>query len=353
MPWLIVGCATSSSSAAPGTATQSFVTATLPPLSSPTITSQEATLTAPPTSAPVPGTTTAQLNVRGEPSSASTPLGIIGLGIQVQILGKDPSGSWFQIDYAGGKDGKGWVTSQYIDVRDSSAILAVGSTSAGSLSGMIIQRVNVRRSPGTDSEAVGTLNPKDVVVVTGKDSTGSWLQIQITPGAEAKGWVAAEYVRATGIESLPIIAQSGEVVPTETLAASSATTATPSFTAAPEDNDSAESPAVKATFSPAGMGSLLYSSDLSAPQGDAQDWIGFTSYGNRVVVSLVCTSNGKLDAELSQSGEPVQMSPPPACGDTTVLSVSPRTAYMLRLSVRAGAMALEYVHYTLSIDGQP
>ncbi len=353
MPSLVVGCATSSPSAAPATATQSFITATLPSLSSSTIASEPATPTAPPTLAPVPGITTAQLNVRGEPSSASPPLGLIGLGIQLQILGKDPSGSWYEIEYAGGKDGKGWVTSQYIDVRDSSAIMVIGSTTAGSLSGTITQQVNVRRTPGTDSEAVGILNPKDVVAVIGKDGSGSWLQIQFAPGSEAKGWVAASYVQTTGIESLPIIVQNGEVVPTETPAASSGTTATPSFAPAREDNDSAASPAVTVAFSPAGMGSLLYSSDVSAPQGDAQDWIGFTPYGNRVVVDLVCTGNGTIEAELTQGGAAVQMGGRPTCGNITVLSLSPRMAYVLRLSLSAGPAALEYFQYTLSIDGQP
>ena len=62
----------------------------LPPLSSPTI-------------APVEGTTSTQVNVRAEPTTASDVLGIIPPNTKVQIVGKDPGENWWQINYPAGR----------------------------------------------------------------------------------------------------------------------------------------------------------------------------------------------------------------------------------------------------------
>src|SRR5581483_10301053 len=255
---LVSGCGMNLST--PTAATPFIITSTLPPGPplSPAETAQPPTAT--PTLTPIEGTTSTQVNVRGEPSTASAPLGMIPAFSKVQIVGKDPNAKWYQILYAQAPDGKGWITAQYVDVKDKDAIpVAGGAPGSGSgASGVVIQQVNVRSGPGTSYNALGTLNPNDVVTLTGKDPTGVWLQIQFANGPDGKGWVTAAYVQASGLGVLPIIGQAGDVVGTGTPTTIPATI-TPTLVAAWQDNDSAGSPAANVVFSPTGTRSLIYS----------------------------------------------------------------------------------------------
>jgi hypothetical protein len=215
-------------------------------------------------------------------------------------MGKDTGGNWYQIAVPQGKDGLGWVSSQYVEVQDKGAIPVVGGRGDGRPSGVIIQQVNVRGGPGTDFDSLGTLNPADVVALTGKDSGGMWLQIQYASGPDGKG-----------------------------------------------------SPAVNPKFLPDGVGSVIYSSDVSAPEGDAGDWIGFTPYSTRVRASLACVGNGALKVEMLQNGAAVPNWGGLQCGMSKVLDLSGRQAYLLHIFAVPRTDSLGYVHFTLSIDGTP
>ena len=111
---LVSGCGLNLSSASSATPTPFIITATLPPSPLPSPTETSAPPTPPPTAAPHEGTTTSQVNVRGEPSTASAPLGMIGPNTKVQVIGKDPSGNWLQIVFTQAANGKGWLTAQYV-----------------------------------------------------------------------------------------------------------------------------------------------------------------------------------------------------------------------------------------------
>ena len=286
--------------------------------------------------------------MRGEPSTASSALGMIGPNTKVQVIGKDPSGNWVQIVFAQAPTGKGWVTAQYVTVKDMNTVPVVGAAGSGA-SGAIIQQVNVRSGPGTDFNTLGILNPKDVVALTGKDANGVWLQIQYPSGPEGKGWVTAAYVQAANVDNLPIIGGTGRIVGTGT-PTSIPLTITPTLIAAPQDNDSAGSPAVNVTFSPSGSRSLIYSSDVSTPTGDAEDWIQFTPYVPTITISLTCLGNGALNAELLQGGASVQNWGGLACGQTNQLDLSAGQPYLMRLSAMPHGSELVSIHYTISIE---
>lgn len=307
-----------------------------------------------PTAVPHEGTTTSQVNVRGEPSTASAPLGMIGPSTKVEIIGKDPSGNWLQIIFPQAPNGKGWVTLQYINVKDPDTIPIVGiATGSGpGKSGAVLQQINVRSGPGTNFDSLGILNPKDVVALTGKDASGVWLQIQFASGPGGKGWVTAAYVQTSGAATLPIVGQTGHVVGTGT-PTSIPLTITPTLVAAPQDNDSAQSPAVAVTFSPSGARSLIYSSDVSAPNGDPEDWIQFTPYSTDVLADLTCLGNGILRVELWQNGTQLQNWGSLACGETKQISLSSGQPYLMQLIAVPNQGELEYVRYTISIDTTP
>ena len=281
---------------------------------------------------------------------------------KVQIIGKDPSGNWYQILFAQAPDGKGWITAQYVEVKDKDAVPVIGAAPAptsvngsGSSSGpggVVIQQVNVRSGPGTDFNALGTLNPKDVVTLTGKDANGIWFQIAFANGPDGKGWVTAAFVQASGTESLPIIGGGGDVIGTGTPTVIPPTI-TPTLVAALQDNDSQQAPAVNITFSPAGTRSMIYSSDVSAPTGDAEDWIQFTPYNDSISADLICTGNGTLKVELWQNNAPLQNWGELSCGENKMLRVTAGQSYLVRLIAHSTSGGLEYIHYTLSLSTIP
>lgn len=344
------------------TATPFIITATLPPSAVPPPTETPPPPTLPPTPAPVDGTTATRLNVRTEPSTAGTVLGMVGSSVKVQIIGKDSGDNWYQILYPDGPDGKGWVTAQYVNTGNADTIPVIGagtvplngtSASGSGASGVILEQVNVRSGPGTDFNALGLLNPKDSVTITGQDSTGVWLQIQFAKGPEGLGWVTASYVQAEGLDSVPIIGGSGDVVGTGT-PTSVPVTVTPTLVPAPVDSDSAQAPAADVTFSPSGARALIYSSDVSAPQGDAEDWVAFTPYSSPVIVSLTCSGNGGVHAELSQDGQAQSGQPALVCGDQTKsVTVTAGSRYLVHLQAVASPNGLAYTHYTLTIQTAP
>jgi hypothetical protein len=188
--------------------------------------------------------------------------------------------------------------------------------------------------------------------LTGKDASGIWLQIQFKKGADGKGWVTAAYVQASGLESLPIVGQTGKVVGTGT-STSIPLTISPTFVAAPQDNDSAQSPSVVVTFSPSSTRTLIYSSEVSTPIGDPEDWIQFTPFSIAAIASLACIGNGKLSVELWQNGSRSQNWGSLDCGKSSQLNLSPGQPYLMHLIAIPKDGELEFVHYTISIYTMP
>jgi len=57
--------------------------------------------------------TTANLNVRSGPGVGYDILGVLLLGQQAEIIGRNTDATWWQIKFAGAKQGYGWVSAQY------------------------------------------------------------------------------------------------------------------------------------------------------------------------------------------------------------------------------------------------
>ena len=281
----------------PATPTALIITATLPPTLTPPPSQTPLPPPPSPTTVPVEGIASTQINVRAEPSTASEVLGIISASTKVQIVGKDPGENWWQILYpqgGQGADGTGWVTAQYVTTAGKPEVPVIGG---GALNpdqdntAIIQQQLNIRSGPGTSFNSIGTLNPQDVVNLTGKDANGAWLQIEFSAGPEGKGWVNAAFVQAKDVDSLPIVTDTGQVVGTGT-PMDTPPPATPTVVPAPIDNDSAQAPAIDVIFSATGTRSIQYTSDISTPNGDTDDWIRFTPFTQAVHIDLACTGNG-------------------------------------------------------------
>jgi uncharacterized protein YraI len=307
-----------------------------------------------PRATPVEGTSSTQINVRSEPSTAGSVLGIIPPNTSVQIVGKDPGGNWWQILYEQGIEGKGWVSAQYITTTNAADVPVIGGNSTDTGNGnvaIVQQQIHVRSGPGTGFNSLGILNAQDVVNLTGKDSNGAWLQIAFSAGPDGKGWINAAFVRAQGVENLPIITETGQVVGTGT-PTGIPPTPTPTIVAAWEDHDSQNSPVASVSFEPGGTHTLIYSGDISSPEGDTEDWIQFKPYSPMVLLSLACTGSTSLEAELFEDG--VLMNREAACGDQTRnFSVKVGSNYLIHLFTSTRTGALQSIHYTIKIETSP
>lgn len=325
------------------TATPDFVTATLPATPIPPSTQTPEQVVSTPSvvettvTVSVEGTTTTQLNVRTEPSTASETLGIISQFEMVQIVGRDASGSWYQIAYV---DSKGWVRAEYVQVNAAAEIPVIGGVagSGSDVSGLVIQKINIRSGPGVSFESLGTLNPKDVVFISGQDPSGKWLLIDYANGMGGKGWAALEFLQVDNPVALPIVGDAEQA---------SATPASAGIPPAPQDGDSMQSPLVTALFSAAGTHALQVSNSVSAPEGDAEDWLAFSSFSENVLVQINC-SNNAFRVELWNNGQFLE-NIALLCAESLVIKLKTGQSYFLRLQAN-GSDGFQITQYDIKIS---
>ncbi len=356
---LLAACGTASGPT--GTPLPPSPTPSLTPTSSDTPSPLPPTLTATP--APIAGTTKAQVYVRGGPGTSYPSLGLIDPGKQVQIVGRDAAGQWYTILYPGGAGGLGWVTAAFVQLPAGATIPAPQQTDTptpAGPAGLVQQKLNVRSGPGTSFDTLGILPAQSSVVLTGRNDSGSWLQIVYAAGPGGHGWVTAAYVQVKDASGLPVLDASGSTV-TPTLQSGTpgpAVSPTPTVGPAPDDGDSAAQPGARVAFSANGTRSFSYSGEISAPAGDSQDWIAFTPFAStgsaaRRSASLACSGNGAPDVELLQGGTPVPNWGTLQCGDAgTTFSLPAGQEYEFHLSLAAAAgQALSA--YTLTVGNAP
>jgi len=334
------------------TPTELIITATLPPTQ--TLIPSSTPLPPPPspTIAPVSGTATTPINVRSAPSTASETIGIIPANTVIQIIGKDPGESWWQILYPQSEQGKAWVSAKYVATTGKPEVPVIGGVDRNSEDGnvgIIQQQINIRSGPGTSFNSIGTLNPQDVVVLSGKDSNGAWLQIEFATGPDGKGWINAAFVQARDVQNLAIVTEGGDVIGTGT-PVNTPPPSTPTLVPAPEDNDSAEQPLATLVFEANGTHVAILGNDVSAPNGDAEDWIVFKPFGDSAVLEVECRGDLSLSVSVTINNQSLREGI--ACGERAILATAPGGAYLVHIQA-IPTSGLHYVHYTIRIEANP
>jgi hypothetical protein len=193
-------------------------------------------------------------------------------------------------------------------------------------SGLVIQGVNVRNGAGQDNASLGTLVANDVILLTGRDSSGDWLQINFKGGP---GWVAAEFIQVNQLESVPIVASQNEENP----ATESADPANPSISI--QDSDSLGAPLIALTLQPSAAGGLQSSGSISA--ADEADWIQFTTLGASVSIQVECSLSEAIHLDLYQDGFALNEGFL-KCNETKILNAEPNLPYTLKLGTNAEAL---------------
>lgn len=335
------GCTADGALAVPATSTPDFVTATLPPTSIPLPTQTSLPPTAIPTIQPIEGTTTTQINVRAETSTASESLGVLPAFSKVQVTGKDASGIWLRILYPDSAAGIGWVRAEFVLVDASVEVPVVGVETGGGAgrSGLVLSGINVRSGPGTDFESLGVLIQNDVVPVLGKDESGGWIQIQFADSPDGTGWAAVEFLQVDEVESLPVVGTGAvEGDEPQEQAVTSAQTAAP-------DGDTQAMPLADLTLAPI-LRAVQVNGDVSAPNGDNEDWVAFNAEGVAVTIEILCPAQS-LRAEVWSNG--IRSDTAPACGETFLLKMSAGSRHQIRLFAD-GSSGQTYARYVLKIS---
>ena len=332
------------------TAEPLILTATLPPTASPFPFETPLAPTTQPTIMPVEGITITQLNVRTEPSTASEVLGIISANTTVQIIGKDPAENWWQIIYETGVNAKGWITAEYVETASNSVVPVIGGGGVNSQSeatAVVIRQINIRSGPSTTFDSLGFLNANDIVNLTGKNNSGTWLQFSFPAGPEGKGWINSGFVRANDIANLPIVSDAGDVIGTGT-PADTALPPPPTIVPAAMDFDSADTPLKTVIFSPTGTTTFIYNGDVSIPDGDVEDWIAFTPYDNLVFIDIQCIGSKSIHVELTGSAEVIICNQP-----SRAITVSANSETLIRVIATSLSDQLVYTRYIITIKENP
>ena len=330
---------------------------TLVPSQTPTPTPEPPTPTA--TALTIQGTLTIKVNVRSGPGSSFTSLGLLNAGQKVQVLARDTSGQWYQVLYPVAPAGIAWVSAQYVQIPAGTQVPQQTTPTPTGPTGRVLQRLNVRTGPGRTFPSLGTLAPDVQVSLTGKNATAAWFQILYPSGPGGRAWVTAQYIQTDSADGLPVLDDYGTPVPAGTAGLlPSQPASTPTFGPALADGDFAADPGGRVVFSTAGTNLFSYSSQVSAPQGDPEDWIAFTPYAAtgsnaRLLISLACSGNGTLIVELWQGGSMLSGWGSLACGDeNTLVSLPAGLEYELRLRPAVGE-GLQFVDYVLKVQNQP
>jgi len=98
--------------------------------------------------------------VRSAPSTESEQVGTIEIFAKVEIVGKDPSNKWWMILFPESSTGKGWITTQFVQVSDSSGVPVINAAPQG---GEIVE-VNP-----TESAPIVTAEPTAILATAPPD----------------------------------------------------------------------------------------------------------------------------------------------------------------------------------------
>ncbi len=186
------------------------------------------------------------LNVRSGPGIEFSRLGAVAGGTTLALDGRNTSGTWVHGQVAGGAL-TGWLSAKYMRIEGdvaSLAVLAGGPSQAATATAtrpavkqltavVTAQGLNVRAGPGIEHERIGVVEGGTALVLSGRNSAGTWVWGH--PAEEGpEGWLSAAYMKIDGdVMALPVVSTTPERQ-TEATSTRPAVTPTPTGTIIPE-----------------------------------------------------------------------------------------------------------------------
>lgn len=138
---------------------------------------------------PIGTVTTGVLNVRIGPGIGAAVRGSLRQGAQFFILGRQPDGSWLDIQSG---VGRGWVKTSLTSAGGEGGTGSqVPPSTEGPVAIINTAFLNARSGPATFYTKVGTLAGGTRVPIVGKTADGQWLLIEASFG---RGWINLRFV---------------------------------------------------------------------------------------------------------------------------------------------------------------
>jgi uncharacterized protein YraI len=153
--------------------------------------------------------------IRQGPGVEYPVFGVTPVGARAIVVGSSEDGQWWAIQL---ETTTGWVYKSYTYAQktDNVPVLAnpelPGDVSpevpgSGAPAAVSLEPINVRSGPGNSYDSYGKISIGTRLAVIGKSLDGEWLVINLPTSiaANGQGWVAARYVQAENIGSVPVI----------------------------------------------------------------------------------------------------------------------------------------------------
>ena len=234
--------------------------------------------------------------------------------------------------------------------------------------GQTTSQLNVRSAPSATSDLLGTVEIFAKVQIVGKDPTSGWWLIVYPDSPNGTGWITAQFVQATDTQDIPVMSGQGQGTQdadiTEAVAsvepgsaADPSQAPTPSLASAYADGDSAQSPSASVALSKVGSHAFEFSSDISFPDGDPEDWVRFMLEGqsgqeNLVSVVFNCSGSGAFNVELIQNNSVLQGWKDIFCGAPSqlLLTLFVGPSYYLHIFPSQQNNVQNYINYNLIVS---
>ena len=131
------------------------------------------------------GTTTVNVAVYSAPKTFAPVFDSIPANTTLTVEARDLHSTWFFVRFG---SQEGWIPASFINV--------FGAVPQGTASGFVnTDFLNVRWEPNFSRPAIKQLEEDDVVIVSGRDESGTWYFVQ-RPDNKF-GWVSARYITVT------------------------------------------------------------------------------------------------------------------------------------------------------------
>jgi uncharacterized protein YraI len=142
------------------------------------------------------------VNLRTGPGVAYPIMTVLDQGQGILLIGRNETGSWVQVKAAEGQ--VGWVNASLVQTTVPVSSLPVFESPPPQPSGVVkAGALNVRVGPGLAFEVVTVLQQGESVSITGRNASGSWVQVKSYNGTA--GWVNASYLEINvPVATLPI-----------------------------------------------------------------------------------------------------------------------------------------------------
>jgi len=153
--------------------------------------------------------------IRQGPGVEYPVFGVTAVGSRAIVVGDSEDGQWWAIKL---ETKTGWVYKGYTYAQKTDDVPVIKNPDvpsditpavpgSGAPAATALEPINVRKGPGSDYDSYGKVSIGTRLAVIGRSADSEWLVVNLPTdiSPNGQGWVAARYVQAENIGSVPVI----------------------------------------------------------------------------------------------------------------------------------------------------